>query len=145
MEVLDRMVVEMCVQGLATRDIEQALQDLGDGDAASLSRSRVSRLSETLRDEYQAFCQRDLSDLEVVYFFGGCGLRVAPAASGPQGRSAGHLGHSGRRQQGARTHEPGQSGAVLGLAGALPGPCASGFEDTPDRDHRWRSRPDQGG
>lgn len=68
-EVLERLVVEMYVRGLSTRDIEQALQDLGDGEAALLSRSSVSRLSETLWEEYQAFCQRDLSCFEVVYLF----------------------------------------------------------------------------
>lgn len=68
-EVLERLVVEMYVRGLSTRDIEDALVELGDGQGGVLSRSSVSRLTEVLWEEYEAFAQRALSGVEVVYLF----------------------------------------------------------------------------
>ncbi|MCL5959365.1 MAG: IS256 family transposase [Chloroflexi bacterium] len=68
-EVLERLVVEMYARGLSTRDIEDALADLTDGPGSLLSRSTVSRLSEVLWEEYEAFAGRDLSAYEVVYLF----------------------------------------------------------------------------
>lgn len=59
--VLERLVVEMYVRGLSTRDIEDALAELTQGRGPLLSRSTVSRLSEVLGEEYQAFSERDLS------------------------------------------------------------------------------------
>ncbi len=70
-EVLERLVVELYARGLSTRDIEDALVDLsGDEPQPLLSRSTVSQLTDTLWEEYEAFAQRDLSGLEVVYLFG---------------------------------------------------------------------------
>ena len=68
-EVLEHLVVELYVRGLSTRDIEDALTDLGDDTGPLLSRSSVSRVTETLWEEYDAFAQRDLSGIEVVYLF----------------------------------------------------------------------------
>jgi putative transposase len=68
-EILEHLVVELYVRGLSTRDIEDALTDLGDGDGPLLSRSSVSRVTEALWDEYEAFAERDLSGIEVVYLF----------------------------------------------------------------------------
>lgn len=68
-EVLEQLVVELYVRGLSTRDIEDALADLGDGESSLLSRSSVSRVTETLWEEYEAFAERDLSGIEVVYLF----------------------------------------------------------------------------
>jgi len=48
--VLERLVVEMYARGL-------------------LGRSTVSRVTETLWEEYEAFSERDLSRLDVVYLF----------------------------------------------------------------------------
>ena len=66
-EVLERLAVEMYVRGLSVRDIEDALRE-ATGDAL-LSRSAVSELTEVLWEEYQAFCERDLSGFEVEYLF----------------------------------------------------------------------------
>lgn len=55
-EVLERLIVEMYVRGLSTRDIEDA-------------RSSVSRITDRLTEEYEQFCARDLTDLDVVYLF----------------------------------------------------------------------------
>jgi len=67
-EVLERLVVEMYARGLSTRDIEDALAEL-TGSEALLSRSTVSRITEVLHEEFEAFARRDLSDLDVVYLF----------------------------------------------------------------------------
>jgi len=67
--VLERLVVELYARGLSTRDIEDALAVLTDGEGLLLSRSTVSRVTESLHEEFEAFAQRDLSELEVVYLF----------------------------------------------------------------------------
>lgn len=64
---LSRLAVEMYVRGLSTRDIEETLTDENGGPL--LSRSSVSRLTEELYREYEAFQARDLSSFDVVYLF----------------------------------------------------------------------------
>ncbi len=66
-EMLERLVVEMYVRGLSTRDIEATAVD-EEGEPL-LSRSSVSRVTEQLWEEYGAFSERDLSGLDVVYLF----------------------------------------------------------------------------
>ena len=66
-EVLERLVTEMYAWGLSTRDIEDALTD-ATGHCL-LSRTAVSELTDSLWEEYEAFCQRDLSGFEVLYLF----------------------------------------------------------------------------
>ena len=66
-DVLNRLAAEMYARGLSVRDIEDALQD-ATGEPL-LSRTAVSKLSETLWEDYQAFCERDLSWLAVEYVF----------------------------------------------------------------------------
>jgi putative transposase len=56
--VLERLAVQMYTRGLSTRDIEEALQS----DGRSLSQ------------DYQAFCQRDLSGFARIPVLG-CGVR----------------------------------------------------------------------
>jgi len=68
-DVLERLVVEMYARGLSTRDIEDALAELAGEDAPLLSRSTVSRITEALHEEFEAFARRDLSGLDVVYLF----------------------------------------------------------------------------
>lgn len=68
-DVLERLVVEMYARGLSTRDIEDALGELAGGEAPLLSRSTVSRLTDALHEEFEAFARRDLSGLDVVYLF----------------------------------------------------------------------------
>jgi len=67
-EALEHLAMEMYARGLSTRDIEDALCELGDGRPL-LSRSTVSRITEELRAEYEAFVGRDLSGFDVVYLF----------------------------------------------------------------------------
>jgi len=66
-DVLDRLAVEMYARGLSTRDIEDALKE-ATGDPL-LSRTAVSELTDTLWEDYEAFCQRGLSVFEVEYLF----------------------------------------------------------------------------
>lgn len=69
-EVLDKLAVEMYARGLSTRDIEDLLGEIDDGDGQSLlSKSSVSRITEVLWEEFEQFNQRDLSGLDVVYLF----------------------------------------------------------------------------
>jgi len=66
-DVLERLVVEMYARGLSTRDSEDALKE-ATGDPL-LSRAAVSELTDILWEDYEAFCQRDLSVFEVEYLF----------------------------------------------------------------------------
>lgn len=69
-EVLDKLASEMYARGLSTRDIEDLLGEIDDGDGQPvLSKSSVSRISDVLWEEYEAFSRRDLSGLNVVYLF----------------------------------------------------------------------------
>jgi putative transposase len=66
-EALKRLIVEMYAGGLSQRDIEYGLEKaLGQ---FVLSKSSVSELTDTLRQEYEAFRTRDLSGYEVAYLF----------------------------------------------------------------------------
>jgi putative transposase len=66
-EVLDRLVTEMYARGLSTRDVEDAFRD-ATGELL-ISKSAVSEITDSLWEEYQAFCARDLSDITVEYLF----------------------------------------------------------------------------
>lgn len=67
-DVLEYLVVQMYTRGLSTRDIEDAFRDPLTGELL-LSRSAVSELTDSLWEDYQAFCQRDLSGFAVEYLF----------------------------------------------------------------------------
>jgi len=64
-DVMNKLVVEMYVRGLSTRDIEQALET-STGEKL-LSHRSVSTITEVLWEDYQRFCGRDLSNYDVVY------------------------------------------------------------------------------
>ena len=66
-EALDRLVVEMYARGLSTRDIEDAFR--GPDGELLLSRTAVSEITDRLWEDYQAFCARDLSQIDVAYLF----------------------------------------------------------------------------
>lgn len=69
-EVLDKLATEMYARGLSTRDVEDLLGEIDDGDGQPvLSKSSVSRISEVLWEEFEAFGRRDLSAMNVVYLF----------------------------------------------------------------------------
>ncbi len=66
-EALDRLVVEMYARGLSTRDIEDAFR--GPDGELLISRTAVSEITDQLWEDYQAFCDRDLSEIDVAYLF----------------------------------------------------------------------------
>jgi putative transposase len=66
-EELTRLAVEMYARGLSMRDIEAAFTD-GAGRCV-LTRSAASAVCERLWGQYQAFAQRDLGALDIVYLF----------------------------------------------------------------------------
>jgi len=80
-EVLEQLVTEMYARGLSTRDIEEAFSD-ATGHCL-LTRTAVSELTDRLGEEYEAFCGRDLAGFEVIYLFGGRGVRVAAPPGWP--------------------------------------------------------------
>ena len=67
-EVLDRLVTEMYARGLSTRDVEDAFRD-ATGELL-ISKSAVSAITDRLWEDYEAFCARDLSEIDVEYLFG---------------------------------------------------------------------------
>lgn len=66
-EVLERLVTEMYARGLSTRDVEDAFKD-STGELV-ISRSAVSEITDRLWEDYRAFCERDLSGIDVAYLF----------------------------------------------------------------------------
>ena len=66
-EALDRLVVEMYARGLSTRDIEDCFR--GPDGELLISRTAVSEITDRLWEDYQAFCARDLSEIDVAYLF----------------------------------------------------------------------------
>jgi putative transposase len=67
-EALERLVVEMYARGLSTRDVEECFRDETTGELM-ISRSAVSEITDQLWEDYRAFCERDLSQIEVEYLF----------------------------------------------------------------------------
>src|SRR5205809_5198049 len=66
-DVLERLVTEMYARGLSNRDVEDAFRDATG--SLLISRSAVSAITDQLWEDYQAFCARDLSGIEVAYLF----------------------------------------------------------------------------
>jgi len=66
-QMLEYLATEMYARGLSTRDIEAAFTD--EDGVCLLSRTGVSEVTEALWEEYEAFQQRDLSDIPVLYVF----------------------------------------------------------------------------
>jgi len=96
---LQKLAVEMYARGLSTRDIEDLLSELCQEQEDQegpmlLSKSSVSRVTEALWEEYEAFTKRDLAEFDVVYLFCdavyeslrrhgcGCGLKQKGVAAG---------------------------------------------------------------
>ncbi|MBM3120460.1 MAG: IS256 family transposase [Chloroflexi bacterium] len=66
-DALGRLVKEMYVRGLSTRDVEgMFIEALGQ---QILSRSGVSRITSRLQKDFDSWRKRDLSQLKVVYLF----------------------------------------------------------------------------
>lgn len=65
--MLERLVTEMYARGLSTRDVEDAFRD-ATGELL-ISKTVVSEITDRLWEDYQTFCERDLSGIEVEYLF----------------------------------------------------------------------------
>lgn len=75
-EPLKALVIGSYVRGLSDRDIQSLAEEAGLG---AISKSAVSVVCQELRSRYQAFCARDLSDVELVaLFLDGVYLRTRP-------------------------------------------------------------------
>jgi transposase-like protein len=66
-DVLERLVTEMYARGMSTRDVEDAFTDATGG--LLISKSAVSEITDRLWEDYEAFCSRDLAEVEVEYLF----------------------------------------------------------------------------
>jgi transposase-like protein len=64
---LERIVTEMYVRGLSTRDIEDLLRT-PEGELL-LNRSSVSEVTKSLNEEYTRFINRDLGCYDLIYLF----------------------------------------------------------------------------
>jgi transposase-like protein len=68
------------VRGLSVRDVEAVLAE-ALGPEAALSKSTVSRICEAIKDEFDAWTHRDLSGVELEYWFlDGSHFRMHPGA-----------------------------------------------------------------
>lgn len=65
---LESLVVAGFVRGLSVRDVEAALAE-ALGPEAKVSKSTVSRVCEAIKEEFDAFKARDLSEIELEYLF----------------------------------------------------------------------------
>ena len=66
-EVLRKMVLEMYVKGLSTRDVEGLFVETFGKRV--LSKSGVSQIAERLTEDFNLWRKRDLSELKVLYLF----------------------------------------------------------------------------
>jgi putative transposase len=65
---LESLVIAGFIRGLSVRDVEAALAE-ALGPEATVSKSTVSRVCQAIKDEFDAFKHRDLSDVEFEYLF----------------------------------------------------------------------------
>lgn len=65
---LESLVIAGFVRGLSVRDVEETLAE-ALGPEAKVSRSTVSRICEAIKDEFDRFKNKDLSDICLEYLF----------------------------------------------------------------------------
>jgi len=66
-ETLDEIICKMYVLGMSTRDIESAFAEILEGKG--VSRSTVSKITERLNEDLEAFRRRSLADENILYLF----------------------------------------------------------------------------
>jgi putative transposase len=77
---LESLVIAGFVRGLSVRDVEASLAD-ALGPQATVSKSTVSRICEAIKDEFDAWKTRRLTDVELDYLFAdGSFFRMHPGA-----------------------------------------------------------------
>jgi putative transposase len=78
---LESLVIAGFVRGLSVRDVEASLAD-ALGPEATVSKSTVSRICEAIKDEFDAWKTRSLTDVELDYLFAdGSFFRMHPGAT----------------------------------------------------------------
>lgn len=65
---LESLVIAGFIRGLSVRDVEATLAE-ALGPQATVSKSTVSRVCQAIKDEFDVFRRRDLSDVELEYLF----------------------------------------------------------------------------
>ena len=106
--MVQRLATEMYARGLSTRDIEDAFTD--EQGRCLLSRSKVSEVTEVLWEQYEAFQNRDLSDLPLLCLFLD-GLYEPLRTHGITREAIPvRLGHHFGRPEGSDLSVPGQQG-----------------------------------
>lgn len=133
-DVLEDLVTEMYARGLSTRDVEDAFTDATG--RLLISKSAVSEITDRIWEQYQDFCARDLSDVDVEYLFVDAIFGVAAPAR-CQGSRAGGLGHRLRRVQASAESGGGQQGVRDRVDRVLP---AHGQPGAAGPDHRHLRR-----
>ena len=146
---LESLVIAGFVRGLSVRDVEASLTD-ALGPESTVSKSTVSRICEAISDEFDTWKTRDLSGVELDYFFAdGILLQDAPGRAGRTGaRRLGHHGVRKARVPGPRARfggEPRRLGRVLprpqGPGSARPAAGHLRRRPGPHRRRRDRLRP----
>jgi hypothetical protein len=112
---LEALVISGFVRGLPTRDVEAALGE-ALGPEAALSKSTVSRICRAIKDEFDAWKQRDLSGIGLEYLFLD-GSHFSDASRGAGRPAAGRPGAHRRCPLAGGGGVPGRQGAVW------PGPA----------------------
>ena len=64
---LEALVIASFLRGLSVRDVEAALEETFD--EPMVSKSTVARICTETRERYRAWCERDLSEHDLVYCF----------------------------------------------------------------------------
>ena len=77
---LESLVIAGFVRGLSVRDVEPSLTDALGADS-TVSKSTVSRICEAIKEEFDTWRTRDLSGVELDYFFAdGSYFKMHPGA-----------------------------------------------------------------
>ncbi len=124
---LESLVIAGFVRGLSVRDVESSLAE-ALGPESKISKSTVARICEAIKEEFDAWRTRDLSDVELDYLFlDGSHFKMHPGA-----RAEPVLVAWGLAVQGKPVFlglEPGSSESHDAWAGFLRGLKARGLKD----------------
>ena len=124
---LEALVIAGFVRGLSVRDVEASLAD-ALGPESTVSKSTVSRICEAIRDEFDAWRTRDLSAVELDYFFAdGSYFKMHPGAPAEPVLVAWGLTSSGKPV--FLGLEPGSSESIDAWAGFFRGLTGRGLRD----------------
>ena len=122
---LESLVIAGFVRGLSVRDVEATLAD-ALGPESTLSKSTVSRVCEAIKDEFDTWKRRDLSDIALEYLFlDGSHFRYHDGARAEPVLAAWGMTSEGRPVLVGL--EPGSSESTDAWAGFLNGMVAQGL------------------